>query len=111
MGVRNRNGEKKIKSDKKKKLAEALREFTRAEAERELANGADPKDSRFTSHANYHVRMKAWAKQGFPIPETEKDRVQFLDDMTRGASLSRRAAMEDRLGFNKEEALKEEKVT
>jgi hypothetical protein len=29
--------------------------FTRAKAEKALANGADPTDERFTKHANKHV--------------------------------------------------------
>lgn len=88
MGQRNRHGQKVIAHTKKVKMVAAMKEFTRMDAEKALANGADPaeqvtnkdgkKAGRFTEHPNYHVRAKAWRKMGMPLPEDEKEREKFL---------------------------------
>jgi hypothetical protein len=79
MGVRNRNGQRKVHQTLVQKIHIANRAFTRAKAERALAQGMDPttteKDDSgkerpiFLEHANYHVRAKAFRKMGSPYPE------------------------------------------
>ena len=50
--------------------------YTRAQAEKALARGADP--SQFMSHKNYHVKALAWKKMGRPLPEDATERAKFL---------------------------------
>lgn len=78
MGQRNRHGEKTVARSKKLKLAEAMKKFTRAEAEKALAKGADPSEKRFVQHENYHVRAKAWRKMGMPLPDDVSEQEKFL---------------------------------
>lgn len=78
MGQRNRHGEKTIARAAKLKMAEAMKKFTRATALKELALGADPSEDRFTKHANYHVRARAWRKMGMPLPDDPVEVEKFL---------------------------------
>lgn len=91
MGTRKRGGE----SVKYKKLQSTIKEnnrrFSRAKAERQLRNGADPnttvKDAKgqehkiFVEHTNYHVRRLAFMKMGMPLPEDEQVRADLLKSL------------------------------
>jgi hypothetical protein len=96
MATRN---EKKIK---RMKLAEARKEFTRSRAERALRNGADPTESRFTNHANYHVRYKAWVAAGAVVPETKQAQTSLFEVLTKGCSLGYSETIKRRLGLLEE---------
>lgn len=50
--------------------------YTRMQAIRLLAAGADPEP--FAKHGNYHVRALAWRKMGKPLPEDAGERAKFL---------------------------------
>jgi hypothetical protein len=56
--------------------AKAEKKYTRAQAEKALANGVDA--SLFEKHANYHVRAKAWKKLGSPLPDGAEEQEKFL---------------------------------
>lgn len=71
----------KSKEDKPKKVKEA-KVFTRAQAEKALANGDNPE--KFTNHQNSHVRLKAWKKMGFPLPNSDKDKRNFFVSLCSG---------------------------
>lgn len=77
MGVRKRNGQRNIHKLKIKEINAARRSFTRADAEKLLARGVDPSEERFTSHKNYHVRVKAFRKMGSPFPENATERTKL----------------------------------
>lgn len=77
MGVRKRNGERNIHKLKLKEINAARRSFTRMDAEKLIAGGADPSEERFTSHKNYHVRSKAFRKMGSPFPEDATERAKL----------------------------------
>lgn len=79
MGQRRRNGQNKLKLKRHSDVVSANKKFTRMHAEKALARGADPSEARFTGHANYHVRAKAWRKMGMPLPEDAGERVKFLE--------------------------------
>jgi hypothetical protein len=83
--------EKKIK---KQKLTEALKEFTRAKALFELNNGANPKDSKFTTHRNYHVRMRAFHLSGGTVPENKGEAKSLFDTLVKGRSDYGKAKLE-----------------
>lgn len=78
MGVRKRNGQRNIHKLKIKEINAARRSFTRADAEKLLARGVDPSEERFTSHKNYHVRVKSWVSRGRPLPEGAEAQDTFL---------------------------------
>lgn len=78
MGQRRRNGANKLKIKRHHDVLSANKKFTRKHAEKALARGADPSETRFTGHANYHVRAKAWRKMGMPLPEGAEERTKFL---------------------------------
>jgi hypothetical protein len=52
---------------------------TRAQAERALAAGADP--IKFKNHPNYHVRQKAWRKDGRHLGTDPVEAKRFLDSI------------------------------
>ena len=62
---------KAVKTEKKKQGV------TRAQAERALANGADP--VLFKTHPNYHVRSKAWKKDGRRLGTDPAEAARFLE--------------------------------
>lgn len=101
MGIRSRNGEKKSKEELKNKLHHAQKEFTRAKALRELANGADFNDEKFTHHRNHHVRYRAWMMAGGMVPETEQERKALAGLLSRGRTPAGVLAIEQRLRLNK----------
>ena len=72
------------------------RVYTRAQSERQLANGADPEN--FTKHANYHVRRKAWVLMGSPLPESLEDQNKFLVTL-QGTPLPKDADAEVTAGY------------
>ena len=82
MGIRNRNGEKKLALKLKTDLASAEKKFTRAKAERELSKeGVNPNDPRFLEHPNYHVRARAWVLMGRPLPDNQAELEKVLKDL------------------------------
>lgn len=78
MGQRRRNGQNKLKVKRHHTVISDNKKFTRKHAESAMARGADPSDDRFTKHANYHVRAKAWRKMGMPLPEDTEEQARFL---------------------------------
>lgn len=87
MGQRKRNGQNKLKVKRHHDVISANKKFTRKHAESALSRGADPAEmverdgkvvGRFTDHANYHVRAKAWRKMGMPLPEGADEKAKFL---------------------------------
>lgn len=68
-------GKNKTENQKPAKQ-KAEKKYTRAQAEKALSHGADPEQ--FTKHPNYHVRRKAWTKQGKPLPGSADEQNKFL---------------------------------
>lgn len=89
-------------AEKKNKLQLAKKEFTRAKAMRELANGADHTEARFTSHKNHHVRYYAWQLAGAAVPESEAARKDLLDALTKGRTVSGKLSMAIRFGLTEQ---------
>lgn len=71
----------KVKQLEQLKLKQAKKSFTRAKAERLLANGTNPSEERFTKHANYHVRRRSFVLRRSPMPDNETDRAKLMADL------------------------------
>lgn len=90
------------RNEKKKfrlKLHDAQKEFTRAKAMRELANGADFNDAKYTKHRNYHIRQRAWELAGSMVPETEAERIALCELLSKGRAEGGVLAVKARLGI------------
>lgn len=65
---------------KRQTLNTALKGFTRARAEKALTKD-NCGEKRFVSHANYHVRRKAWVLAGGPMPDGKEDQDKLLKSL------------------------------
>lgn len=90
---------KREKQAQRQKLHEARKSHTRAKALRELNNGADFNDKKYTNHPNYHVRMRAWVLGGRVVPETTEERKQLCDSLSKGRTAAGVLATEVMLGL------------
>lgn len=57
------------------------KKLTRAKAEHQLSHGANAGDTIYTSHANYHVRRRAWYLMGGQLPEGAEERSKLLANL------------------------------
>lgn len=90
---------KRTARDKKIKMLLAKKEFTRSKAENALREGADPTQSKFTNHRNYHVRLLAWRKNGAVVPEDASAKKNLFDSLTKDTSDSFKEKMKSVLGM------------
>ena len=81
MGVRGRNGEKKAAELAKTKRNEAMKKFTRSDADKALSKGADPSEDRFVKHANYHVRRRSFLLMGKELPTDPEAREKLCKEL------------------------------
>ena len=65
-----------MSKNEKPRKAKSEKVYTRMQAIRALAAGADPEP--FAKHGNYHVRNLAWKKMGKPLPDDPAEQAKFL---------------------------------